>query len=490
MKMLIQQHLKLVMTKSLLLVVIIFALTAVADRKTYEGNFSLFVLHLMTNHYIIIFIMTPVFFLCVSKLYTMPRMFELIRMKKFYRFMFMRWVTITLFSTVFVGIIGMISLVVSIGLPMRNDWHSSLDADMMQYYMSTFSSPLQGILYTVLFLVTGYSFIGCTFVTMAHFFSRKATYLCIVFLYILMILSIKVPWVEKIPFITINRYIVLHHNYSGDYPLWWTLIAIVILSLLQIFCIVQFWHWTPAYPKKLKKGLFYYYTRIFWTPRLVLVWCASLVILAVTKAIFSEETLNEYVIRFFYGLPLGSIHVMTWLEQMIYIGTPIYMFSIFLQSWCHPRNMALFIRIRKKSIWGTTVLGHILLLAVVYVVLSVAILLLVGISFDKILMIDWHLLTYVILIKILELCCMLTLVFLLFIVTNRVTWSFLASMSLYLLNVFPVSWLSYNVAGIGQLARIEEMGRTMLDMSSSGFIALICMIGIIKWKTYKYFERG
>lgn len=85
---------------------------------------------------------------------------------------------------------------------------------------------------------------------------------------------------------------------------------------------------------------------------------------------------------------------------------------------------------------------------------------------------------------------MLTLVFLLFIVTNRVTWSFLASMSLYLLNVFPVSWLSYNVAGIGQLARIEEMGRTMLDMSSSGFIALICMIGIIKWKTYKYFERG
>lgn len=490
MKMLIQRHLNSLITKALLLLVAIFSLTAVADRRTYDGNFILFVLHLITDHYIIIFIMTPVFFLCVSKLYSKPRLVELIRMKKFYRFMVAKWLAITLFSFLFVGIIVVISIIISIGLPLRNDWYSSLDADMMQYYMSTFGSPLQGVFYTVLFLVAGYSFIGCIFITMAHFFSRKATYFCIGILYIIMILSIKVTWVENIPFISINRYIVLHHNFTGDYSLWWTIIAMVILSLLQTFSIIRFWYWSPAHSKKLKKGLFFYFTRILWTPKLLLIWCTSIVILAVTKAAFAEKALNDYFIRFFYGLPLGSMHVMTWLEQMIYIGAPIYTFSMFLQSWCYPRNMPLFMRIRKKSIWGTVVLRHTLLLAVVYVILSVAILLVIGLFFDKSLMIDGYLLTYIILIKILELCCMLTILFLLFIVTNRVTLSFLVTMSLYLINVFPVNWLSYNVAGIGQLARIEEMGRTMLEMTSISFIVLVCITIIIKLNTYKYFERG
>ncbi|MGE7924406.1 hypothetical protein ACQKND_14575 [Viridibacillus arvi] len=479
------------MTKAILLLVAIFSLTAVADRKTYQGNFSLYVLHLITDHYVIIFIMTPVFFLCVSKLYSKPNMVELIRMKKFYRFILTKWLATTLFSFMFVGIIAMISITVSIGLPLRNDWNnSSLDADMMKYYISTFSNPLQGVLYTVLFLVAGYSFIGCTFVTMAHFFSRKATYFCIGFLYIIMILSIKVSWVGNIPFVTINRYIVLHHNFTGDYVLWVTIMAMVILSFLQIFSILRFWYWSPAHSKKLEKGLFFYFTRIIWTRKLVSIWCTSIIILAVSKAAFSEETLNNYFIRFFYGLPLGSMHVMTWLEQMIYIGTPIYTFSMFLQTWCYPRDMTVFMRIRKKSIWRTVVLGHILLLAVIYVILSVTILLIIGILFDKGLMIDWNLSIYIVLIKTLELCCMMTILFTLFIVTNRVTLSFLATMSLYLINIFPVSWLSYNVAGVGQLARIEEMGRTMLEMASISFIVLICMICIIKLKTYKYFERG
>ncbi|MFJ7730804.1 hypothetical protein ACIQXF_02800 [Lysinibacillus sp. NPDC097231] len=488
--MLIRQHLNLLLTKVLLPLLAIFSLKAVADRERYDGNFSLFVLHLITDHYVIIFIMTPFFFLCISKLYSKPRMVELIRMKKFYRFMFTKWLAITLFSCLFVGIIVLISIIVSIGLPLSNDWYSSLDADMMQYYMSTFGSPLQGVFYTVLFLFAGYSFIGCTFVTMAHFFSRKATYFCFGILYIIMILSIKVTWVENIPVITINRYIVLHHNFNGDYSLWWTIIAMVVLSLLQTFSIIQFWYWSPAHSKKLKKGLFFYFTRILWTPKLVLIWCTSIVVLAVTKAAFTEETLNDYFMRFFYGLPLGSTHVMTWLEQMIYIGTPIYTFSMFLQSWCYPRNIALFMRIQKKSVWGTVVLRHTLLLAVVYVILSVIILLIIGIFFNKSLIIDWFLLTYIILIKILELSCMLTILFILFIVTNRVTLSFLGTMSLYLINVFPVNWLSYNVAGIGQLARIEEMGRTMLEMSIISFVFLICMISIIKLTTYKYFERG
>jgi hypothetical protein len=491
MKILIRQHLNLLMTKALLLLVAIFSLTAIADRETYQGNFSLFVLHLITDHYVIIFIMTPFFFLCVSKLYSKPIMVELIRMKKFYRFMLTKWLAITLFSFLFVGIIAAISITVSIGLPLRNDWNnSSMDADMMQYYMSTFSNPLQGVSYTLLFLVAGYSFIGCTFVTMAHFFSRKATYFCIVFLYIIMILAIKVSWVGNVPFVTINRYIVLHHNFTGDYSLWWTIIAMVIISFLQVFSILRFWYWSPAHSKKLKKGFFFYFTRIIWTRKLVFIWCLSIVILAVSKAAFRVETLNDYFMRFYYGLPLGSMHVMTWLEQMIYIGTPIYTFSMFLQTWCYPRDMTVFMRIRKKSIWGTVVLGHIFLLAVIYVILSVTILLLIGTLFDKGLMIDWHLFEYIVLIKILELCCMMTILFTLFIVTNRVTLSFLATMSLYLINVFPVKWLSYNVAGIGQLARIEEMGRTPLEMASISFIVLVCLISIIKWKTNKYFERG
>ncbi|CAG9623098.1 hypothetical protein [Sutcliffiella rhizosphaerae] len=490
MKILIWQHLNLLMTKALILFIAIFTLTAVGDRKTYDGSFSLFVLYLITDHYVIIFLMTPFFLLCLSKLYNEPRMVELIRTEKFYRFMFTKWLAITLFSFIFAGIIVLVSMMVSIGLPLNNNWQSSLDAEMMQYFMSTFSNPVQGVLYSVLYLFVGYSFIGCTFVTMVHFFSRKATYFCIGLLYIVMILSIKVPWMGNIPFIGINRYIVLHHNFTGNYSIWWTIFAMVLLSLFQIYSILRFWFWSPGNAKKLKKGLFTYYTRILWTPKLVSIWCTSITILAVTKAAFIEETLNDYFMRFFYGLPIGSMHVLTWLEQMIYIGTPMYTFGIFVQAWCYPRYVSLFMRIQKKSAWGRVVLGHTLLLAVVYVILSVSILLIIGILFDKTLVIDWYLLSYIVLIKILELSCMMTLLLVLFIVTNRVTLSFLTTMSLYLINVLPINWLSYNVAGSGQLARMEEMGRTMLEMAIVSFIVLCCMVITIRWKSYKYFERG
>lgn len=459
------------------------------ERQQYEGEWSVFILKVLTDQYLIIYLMTPVFIQCVSYVYREPYMVEVVRVRKFYRMMLAKWIAVASFSTVFVVSILMIASLFGIGLDVSSTWDGTINDEFKALLMEIFHSPNEGVLITTSFLVLGYTFIGCTFVTVAHYFSRKGAYGFVIVSYLVMIIAFKMPWLELLTHISISRFIILHHNFAGSFSLQGTLF-IVVFGLLVQFVLVKKWWYTSGFIKTrqpvLGKGMFRYYARILFARRSMIIWLVSLLVIVTMKASWPHETLQDFIVRFFYGYPNGNIHPFTWLEQLIYIGIPVYLFAVFLQGWLVKRDWPLYIRMRDKRRLVYAILSLIGLYALVYVLLTFVLIVGGSALFDKKFVVDGGPLLYVLCMKMLEISMLLGLMFLLFVLTNRVTLAFISIIGLFVLNYLPFQWTNFNLAGIGQLARIEEM--SMFGMIVIGVSYLVIITVFISYSNKKYFQ--
>lgn len=469
---------------------ILLSILCLAKRQQYEGNGSVFVLMVLTDHYLIIFLMTPVFLHCISQIYREPHMVELIRVRKFYRVILAKWMAVVIFSVLFVVSIITVASLMTIGLDFHSNWVGTISNDLKTYLMETFRSPKDGIVLTMSFTILGYSFVGCTFVTAAHYFSRKGTYAIVVASYLVMIISFKMPWMDILKQISMSRIIILHHNFTGSFTWQETLFIMITGILLQIVIMKKWWYVGELKRGRslvLRKGLFRYYGRILFAKDPMIIWLAGLILLVAMKASDREETLQYFIVRLFYGYRIGDIHPFTWLEQLIYVGIPVYLFATFMQSWLVKRDWQLYIRTRYKRRWIQAILLLMGLYAFSYVLLTFLLIFGATVLFDKVFVIDGGQLAYLLSMKTLEIVLLLGLLFLLFVMTNKVILSFLFIMGLYVINYLPFEWTSYNVAGIGQLARIEEMNQSMLGMIAVGFSYLVVLMISISCTYKRYF---
>ena len=65
--------------------------------------------------------------------------------------------------------------------------------------------------------------------------------------------------------------------------------------------------------------------------------------------------------------------------------------------------------------------------------------------------------------------------------------SFVCVIGLFVLNYLSYGWTSYNVAGLGQLARIDEMDQSMLAMVVTGAVCVVTLFFLISCSYKKYF---
>lgn len=465
---------------------LLFIVLCVAERQQFVGNGQLFIVKLLTDHYFIIFLMTPIFIQCLSKIMKEARMVELIRIRHYYNLALARWFAVMLFTVVFVTSVFAIAALMSIGLAFNNEWQGTLDEELMAYLIATFQSPLEALISTSYFMIVGYSFVGCTFITISHFLSQKGTYILIVASYLLMILAFKVVWIDWLKYFSMSRFIILHHNFTPKFT-WQGTLLIVMMSIIVQYIFMKKWRykdkvlqigWTTS-----GTGLFWYYARILFARKSMIIWFVWLLILIMVKASTSEETVQNFIVRFFYGYTNGEVHLFTWLEQLIYVGIPIYLFAVFIQGWFVKRDWMLYIRIRSKQHWIQTVVFLIGLYVMSYVLLTLLLIISVSFFLDKNFVFDSIQLIYLFSMKVLEIGALIGLMFLLFILTNNVTLAFLCILGLFVLNFFSFVWTNYNLAGIGQLARIDTMNHSMF-VSGFSYLAILFICMSLFYKNY------
>lgn len=447
-------------------------------------------LTLLTDPFLLIYVMTLIFMHSVAQLYREPLMVELIRIRHFYRMMLAKWLAAIRFSVLFVGTMVLIVGLFSMGLDSGFTWNGTMHESFKAFLIESYQSPLRAMVYTIAFMVVGYSFVGCTFVTIAHYFSRKIAYGFILVNYVVMILAFKMSWIEVLPYISLNRFVILHHNFSSDFT-WQGTLLIVFLGFVVQFVLVKKWWYKGELLSKgepnVRQGVFHYYGRILFARKSLIIWLAGLSVLIMMKASNREETLREFIVRFFYGYSNGAVHIFTWLEQLVYVGLPLYLFASFMQGWLVKRDWPLYIRVQSKKQWIQAFMLLIGLYTVSYVLLTFVLIGVAGLLFDKSLVIDASELLYIVGMKILEIGLLLGILFFLFIVTNRVMLAFSGILLLFVLNYLPLAWTSFNIAGIGQLARVEEMNRSMLEMGFAGVFYIVILVGLIGCSYQKYF---
>lgn len=465
---------------------LLFSILCFAERQQFEGNGQLLIIKLLTDHYFIIFLMTPIFIQCVSQVVKEARMMELIRVRYYYYLTLAKWFATILFTILFVASVCAVTALMSIGLAFNNEWEGTIDEELAAYLIATFQSPFEAILLTSCFMLVGYSFVGCTFITVSHFLSRKGAYIFIVAGYLLMILAFKIVWIDWLKYFSMSRFIILHHNFTWKFT-WEVTLLTVIIGIVMQFILIRKWRYKSKLLQigepAVGKGLLCYYARILFARQPMIIWSVGLLVLIVMKASRDEETLQDFIVRFFYGYMNREVHLFTWLEQLIYVGIPIYLFAVFVQGWFVKRDWPLYMRVRSKRYWIQTVVSLMGLYVMSYVLLTLLLIISVSVLLDKPFVFDSVQLAYIFGMKVLEIGVLIGLMFLLFILMNNVTLAFMCILGLFILNFFPFAWTNYNLAGIGQLARVEEMNQSML-VSGFSYLAIVFIFISLFYKKY------
>lgn len=487
----------------LLLLAIIYILFSIVERQSTLDTYEMFILHMLTEHYLIIYCMTPIFLLSICRNLEEDTPFLLVRCRNFTQYFYTKWLAVSIYAILFVLFQIIIVVIMGIGLPHGNVYpvNSSGQYELFYYFETIFSTPIMSAVSSSVYMMVGLAFVGMTILTIFHFFDRRVVTVLILLAYGIMAISIKIPALGSLPFITLNRYIILHHNFTMKNGVLWSIIGMIVLLIIQVLCIRFAWYrkislsWNVA-----RKGLFYYYARALWTRKNILLLCGIVGILTMWKAMNGpEESYQDYFIRFFYGQKIGSFHLITFLEQLIYYGTPLYLFAIFIETWCSDDNLPIFIRIKQKKKWLFAIVSNGLIIQIIYIALTFVLLFICALLTNKAWLthtipisesIHTSIWFVFIFLKIIELSILFLMFFLIFIWLKNVTATYLIVMAMHALNIVPSALLSYNAAGLITMARLQILEGSIGISLSKAFAVLLfgsILLLVVISRSYKRF---
>lgn len=467
-------------------------------------GYVVFVLKGLTDHYFIIYCFMPIFLLTILRNLQEESPSVLIRFKRFSHYFFSKCLAVVIYAVIFVSIQVLIILIIGSGLPLENTYvyTSGVEGELVEVFKAKYASPTLAVFSVLIFMIIGLGFIGISIMTIFHFFQRKVVITMILFSYVVMSLSIKISFLHWLPILGINRYVILHHNFLIANGTWLVAIEMGLLFLIQVTLVRWFWFKQLTLKIQVPKGMMFYYTRALWTTKNFIIMFLVLSSLVLYKSILSgEETTQDLFVRFFYGLEPGSVHLLTFIEHLIYSCTPLYLFSVFLEKWCSPTSFHLNSRAKKKKTILSSILLTGFLFHVVYVVLSYILLFIVGVASNKSVVGNTVLLSQGItsndflafgLWKIGEFTVLFLLLFFVFLRTKNVTIAFLSILVLHVVNLLPSTIFLYNPVGFVSIARLgwRESVTTFswLEVSLFLFIVIGLLFVLVNYSYKRYFD--
>ncbi|KMY41500.1 hypothetical protein [Peribacillus loiseleuriae] len=487
----------------LLLLAVIYILFCIVERQGSPESYELFVLRILSDHYLIIYGVTPVFLLSIFRKLEEDTPLLIVRFRTFARYFYTKWLAISIYAILFVLLQIITVLILGIGLPVGNEYpvNSLVENELFNYFEAAFSTPLLAVISSSLYMMIGLSFVGVSILTIFHFFNRRVVLITVLPAYLIMVIGLKIPALGTLPFITMNRYIILHHNLVIGNGILWSVTGMIVLVFVQIICIRFAWYRKFSLSWNVTgKGLFFYYARALWTGKIILLLCGIIGTLTIWKAMNGmEESMQDYILRFFYGLETGNFHLLTFLEQLIYYGTPLYLFALFIETWCSDDNLPVFIRIRQKKKWLIAIVSNGLIFHIIYIGLSFTLLFICGLLTKKtwiahtiqisenIQMSIWPIF---ICLKVMELSVLFFTFFLLYIWLKNVTAAYLIVIAAHALILVLTVLFSYNPAGLVTIANLQIFeGSTGVPLNKAFTVLMlgsILLLGSIS-RSYKRF---
>lgn len=323
------------------------------------------------------------------------------------------------------------------------------------------------IIIVALFMGIGLFTVSVAILAFHHFFDEKITLAVLIFLYIFMTFGIKIPNISQIPFVFIDNYIILHHNFSYQGKLLVTIISMLIIYVVVYVLVKRYWQQQPNLNWKWRrKGIASFYARYLFTRKNILICFSVISVISLWKASntasFEETSLKDYYLMLFYGHGSNEFHLLSFLEMMIMNSVPLYLLAIYLEEEKQDRNLAITVRLRQKVFWLNAIIGNSMAFIAFYVFCLIMTGSLVGVVFGfegraTIMALN------IALLKFLDISLQFLLMFFLFTFNRNITMAFLGVLAINIMSI----WFRYVPTGISSIARGEEMGGLSFAMRLS-----------------------
>lgn len=492
MKIIIKEDIKNFFTFKVLFLILGCLLFGIGERQSTNLSYQGYILTMVTDHYYLTFFMAPVFLLFIFKNLSEDMKYILIRFKTYWTFFLSKFLGIIINVIGFIAIQLSIFLLLGLGLPFNNSFElnksSPQDMTLFKELYKHFQSPLSAIIASVSYMILGLTVISIVFFIINHFFSKKLASKTMITLYVLMVVGLKVPSMNSIPFLFMNNFFILHHNFTKIGKILVSISSMLVLLILSFLLIKKYWNRTIYFPKLFKgiSKLNYYRIKIFFKKNIIIL-ISVLTLMSLWKLIkftmHEEISISEYFISLFYEYGVNTINPINFLEMLILNSTPLYLLSIFLEEESNDRGLPMTIRFGKKIKWVDKLLKNSVVFIGVYIIsiISVGLLLSVlkGLRIENLIE-TFKLISLIGISRFLDIMLQFLLLFTFYTFLGSITIAFLGTISTNLVLFLPWRWVIYFPVGISSFARNKLLlGDIGISFFTSIGILLVCNVIIL-----------
>lgn len=461
-----------------------------SERKSGASALSAHVLTVLNDQYYFIFAVLPILLFICGSVMEDDAEIVIFRYGTYSRYFAAKWRSLgMLCSGLWLAQIVVLFLT-GLGLQVTaNEWDNLTGASLLKEIVSLlaehFSGPWQALLCTAVFLLIGYWLISLLALWLGHFLSQSYAIKVLLTLYVLSVLSIKLPIMSEPPlcyWTGLNHWILLLHNLAENWRFPLTVIVTVLFVTAVAYTIRNSWRHIP-FTRKAPSGLAAYYHRLLFSKSNTLLLFGLILLLAgwIWYSGGAPQNGCEWVFRLLAGHGIGYFYPLGFMALLLAELFPLWPLGRMLSQAASEHSVCLAVRLkrRKDMLWPLLRASGewiacwcgLLLLAEALPPLVLGFELPIGLILEATGL------------RFLDMAMQALVICLLLCLSGQTIFGFLSVILLHVLSLLPIPWLPVGLSSLLRLHFMETGG--VMHPAWAALELCVCNLILLFW-LYRY----
>lgn len=473
-----------------LLLLAFSAAFGLSERTSGASALSAHVLAALNDQYYFIFAVLPILLFVCGSVMEDDAEIVISRYGTYSRYFVAKWKSLGMLCSGLWLVQMMMLFLTGLGLQVTaNEWDnlsgSSLLKEIVSLLAENFSGPWQALLCAAVFLLLGYWLISLLALWLGHFLSQSYAIKALLALYVLSVLSIKLPIMSEPPlcyWTGLNHWVLLLHNLAENWRFPLTVIVTILFIAVVVYTIRNSWRYIP-FTRKAPSGLAAYYRRLLFSKSNTLLLFGLTLLLAGWSWYSGGAPQNgrEWVSRLLAGHGTGYFYPLGFMALLLAELFPLWPLCRILSQAASEHSVCLAVRLKRRKdmlwplLWAS---GEWIACWCGLLVLAEAV---------PVLMLGFELPVGLILeatgLRFLDMAMQALVICLLLCLSGQTIFGFLSVIILHILSLLPIPWLPVGLSSLLRLNFMESSG--VMHPAWAALELCICNLILLFW-LYRY----
>ena len=470
-----------------------------SERTSGASALSAHVLTALNDQYYFIFAVLPILLFICGSVMEDDAEIVIFRYGTYRHYFVSKWRNLgMLCSSLWLGQMIMLFMT-GLGLQVTaNEWDNlsgnSLLKEIASLLAGSFDRPWQALLCAAVFLLIGYWLISLLTLWLGHFLSRSYAIKVLLALYVLSVLSIKLPIISRPPFCYwtgLNHWVLLLHNLTDNWRFPLTVIVTVLFVAVVAYTIRNGWRHIP-FTREAPSGLVAYYRRLLFSKSNLILLIGSILLLAGWSWYSggAPQDGREWVFRLLAGHGTGYFYPLGFMALLLAELFPLWPLGRMLSQAASEHSVCLAVRLKRRK----ELLWPLLRVSVEWLVSWCGLLLLA--EAIPVLMLGFELPVGLILeatgLRLLDMTLQALVICLLLCLGGQTIFGFLSVILLHVLSLLPIPYLPVGMSSLLRLHFVETGGgiQPVWAALELGICNLILLFWLYHYGARRFFEKS